>query len=233
MEYVERLFWTVMPYGLTALKALANHIPELLLALLGTFVGAVLAFKMERRDRRIEEINRRVAQGNIALFTLYSMFEVVCQFKKDVVDVAPNNSGRWLNMNSTPRQQDFKFGFDINTLSFLFVKGEKQILPDLMLEERRFYALMILINQRAELMRDRIWPRLSAAGIAMSTQQYLQDEIEAIIGPGLLKEAQVLADSLITHTAENVQSLQAAFWKLREMLKEMFPEARFILVKFQ
>lgn len=232
-NYVEPVLWTMLSYLFVTLKTIADHFHELLLALIGTFVGAYLAFALEKRDRARTEKNEKVAQGNLALFTLWQMWEVLNQYKKDIIDNAPKDSGQWLNMAATPHEQDHDLRFDPVKLYFLFEGKDLNILPQLVLEQRRFYNAIILINQRSDLMLKRIWPRLSDNGIQMSRQVYEEQQIHDIIGPGLLAEAKLLAPSLINNITEDLFSFRETFHKLRTQLIEQFPNSTFRNVRFE
>jgi hypothetical protein len=230
---VEPVLWTMLSYLFITLKTIADHIHELLLALIGTFVGAYLAFALEKRDRVRTEKTEKVAQGNLALFTLWQMWEVLNQYKKDVIDKAPKDNGQWLNMAATPHEQEHDLRFDPVKLYFLFEGKDLNILPQRILEQRRFYAAIILINRRSDLILNRIWPRLSDNGIQMSKQVYEEQRIHDIIGPGLLAEAKQLAPSLINNITKALVSFRETFCRLRTQLIEQFPGEMFRNVQFE
>jgi hypothetical protein len=231
-SWINHIYWIVMPILLDGLRSIAKHFHEILLALVGTFFGAYAAFILERRDRERERLNEDIAQGNLALLTLWQMWEVVSGFKKSVVDMAPDDHGRWLNMNVTLPEQEHQFHFEPSKLYFLFESKDKQLLADLILEERRFYSLIQEINKRSDLMLNKVWPRLTAAGIERARQYYEVSEINRIVGAGYLAEARVLADGLVAHTNENFDSFQVTFKRLRAILLEQFPGKNFIKIDF-
>lgn len=228
----EAISWTALAYVLSSLQNIATHSHELILAFIGTFGGAYIAFRLERRDRDRERLELRNAEGNLALFTLWQMWEVINQFKKEVIDVAPNNAGRWLNMATTPPRPLEALAFDIAKLHFLFEGKDKNVLGQLVLEERRFHSSIALIDQRTHLMLDVIWPLLGAAGIERG-KQYDEKLIISIIKEDKLIKAQMLAESLTKQITANVGSFKNTFQQLRTQLREMLPDMKFINVDFQ
>jgi hypothetical protein len=220
------------PIILSIGQNLANHAHELILAFIGTFFGAFLAFALEQRDRTRERLSLRNADGNIALITLWQMWEILNQYKKEVIDTAPDDAGRWLNMSVTQPESHGNLGFDLAKLHFLLDGKDKNLLGKLLLEQRRFYSAIALINRRSELMLKEIWPRFPAAGIERG-KQYDERAIKQVLGENNLIEARTLADGLTANITENLASFKVTFQQLRAQLHETMPKKKFINVDFQ
>lgn len=137
----------------------------LLSAFIGTFIGAYVAFRLEHNERALEQIRQRGTEGNLALLTLFQMFNLLRQFQKEVIATAPDRLGRWMSMKVTFPRSEKSLGFEASHLAFLLEYEDKNLLPEILIEERRFNLALEMINRRSHLMLEKIYPLLSAARI--------------------------------------------------------------------
>jgi hypothetical protein len=72
-----------------------------------------------------------------------------------------------------------------------------------------------------------VFPKLSAAGISLREARPLQ-EIEALLGVGLVHQLRVLTEGIIKNIDEDVQSSLEAFTRLRATLMRLHPKEKFI-----
>ena len=77
------------------------------------------------------------------------------------------------------------------------------------------------------LVLSEVFPKLSAAGISVGEARPLQ-EIEALLGVGIVRQLKVLTDGIIKKTDEDVQSSRQAFTQLRATLMRLHPKEKFI-----
>jgi len=87
--------------------------------LLATFVGAWVAFALERSRRRDEEEQRNVAAVNRALYTLLNFWNVLEQYRKDVIETHRGKPDAWLNMAAAPFTKTGLANFEAGELIFL------------------------------------------------------------------------------------------------------------------
>jgi len=205
---------------------------NLLAAFVGTFVGAYVAFKLEQKTRALEQVRMRSTEGNLALLTLFQMFNELRQFQKEVIATVPERPGRWMTMKVTFPQSGSKLGFDASRLAFLLECEDKNLLPEVLLEARRFDLAIEMINRRSHLMLEKIFPALSAAGLRQEEKKVPEGLVTAILGPALSSEADSLTEQIITNVNEDVQSLKGIFDKLRLALVKLLPKQKFIRVDF-
>jgi hypothetical protein len=211
--------------------AMGFDLNALLAAFIGTFVGALVAFQLEHNARKQEKIEARTTEGNLALLTLFQMFNSLRQFQKEVIATAPHAPGRWLRMKVTFPQRDDDIGFDPARLAFLFEYDDKNLLPEVLMEEGRFKLAFDMINRRTHLMLERIHPTLSRAGLQHG--QAVNDLIlTQLLGPALVAEIDQLTESLVVNVNEDVKSLVDTFGKLRTALVRLLPGSKFIRVEF-
>lgn len=213
------------------LQTVVSRLPEFLAAGIGTFVGAYVAFRLERSDRKRNEIAARAVQGNLALFTLLKMWEHLRQYANDVLENSPSDDSRWLNLKVTDPRPPDDLAFDPEKLAFLFEGENKNLLSELFLQQRRYRVSIGWINHHSELIRERIWPLLVAGGIKRGTQ-YDPRRIQEVVGDGLIMEARAVTDALVTSIPDNLISMKQTFHALRRQLAEVVPGEKFIRVQF-
>jgi hypothetical protein len=88
-----------------------------------------------------------------------------------------------------------------------------------------------MINRRSALVLDKVFPLLSDAGIAVGEKRPA-DEVERILGHGLVRQLKVYAPGIIKNIDEDVTSLKAAYDRLREHLSQAYPKRKFLRIEF-
>lgn len=236
---VAAVFWMAFPDVLGSFFAAAlAHTPNigvnwdsLLSAFLGTFVGAYIAFRLEYRSRISEQRRTRATEGNLALLTLFQMFNELRQFQKEVIATAPEPRGRWMRMKVTFPQSPAMLKFDAKQLAFLLESENTNLLPEVLLEERRFQLAIEMINRRSHLMLEKIHPILAKAGLQHG-EAVEDSQIRHLIGPALAAEADQLTEGIVQNVNEDVQSLKKTFDELRLQLVRLVRGEKFIRVEF-
>jgi hypothetical protein len=203
----------------------------LISTVISTFVGAYVAFLLERRTRVAEETSARSTAGNLALLTLSQMLSQLRRFQEDFISSVPDRSGRWLKMRVTFPRSGSGLGFDVSRLEFLLESEDKNLLPELLLEEQRFQLVFEMINTRSHLMLEKVHPSLSAGGIHHG-QEVDERAARSILGPALSAEADELTEQVVAHVNESVQSQRAMVDKLHRALVTLVPGQKFIRVDF-
>ncbi|MGH8769683.1 MAG: hypothetical protein ACREV2_00665 [Burkholderiales bacterium] len=210
---------------------LGAYFSELVSAAIGTFVGAYAAFALERGHRADEQKKLRAAEGNLAILTLFQMWNVLRQYQKEVIEPAPDHKGRWLAMKATLPQSAEHVGFDPVRLEFLFESENKNLLPQLLLEERRFQIALAMINRRSTLMLEKVFPALEAKGVKEGTN--LEEGVaRAMLGPSLAAEVVQTTESIVQNVNEDVESIKATYEELRKQLVLLLPSAKLIQLGF-
>lgn len=213
------------------LMSLGAYFGELVSAAVGTFVGACAAFALERRSRADERKKLQAADGNLAILTLFQMWNALRQYQKEVIELAPKHKGRWLVMKATLPQSVEHVGFDPSRLEFLFESENKNQLPQLLLEERRFQIALGMINRRSTLMLEKVFPTLAAQGIKEGMN--LEEGVaRAMLGPALAAEVIQTTEGIVTNVNENVESIKGTYEELRKQLVLLLPSAKFIKLGF-
>jgi Mg2+/citrate symporter len=103
----------------TTVNISPNDVGSWLGALFSTFIGAFLAFLFGIRQRERQRVNQEVTAGNLALSTLYEMWERQLQFQREVVEPFRNRRDAWLNLTIGTPLDSVDLKLDRNDLGFV------------------------------------------------------------------------------------------------------------------
>jgi len=199
------------------------------LAILGTlaasFFGAAFAFGFAKYQSDKEQVKKDVTAGNLVLFILTQMCNETRQYQKEVVSPYRDRQDAWLNLH-IGMGLTADLSFQKQDITFILTtKGAT--FQTLMLEESRFRLLAHLIESHRELVLSQVWPRLEVAGLRIGEQRP-EEEIVAILGPGVVQQLKVTTRGIVDFTDENEKSLKDAFQKVRSALRAIYPPEGFI-----
>lgn len=187
--------------------------------LVATFSGAMVAFLLESWRGTRSEKKANLASSRLAFFKLVRMLNRLENIKLNYVDPHRGNVARCLSIPAT-LQIDMDSKINMESLQFMFVR-HANLLGEISISEDQYSTVIGLINERSRFMLEQIQPRLKAAGLP---QEFEMDfaELDALLGPGNLREATNLTDQLVSSvdsvTAELLENLNS----FGEALKEYF-----------
>jgi hypothetical protein len=197
--------------------------------LAATFIGAWLAFRFAKSARDQTKADDNVTAGNLALFTLTTMWNQTRQHQKEVVVEYRNRADAWLNLPvSNPLNE--KLAFELKDLAFVAERAPNAF-ASLLMEQERFRLAAYMVEEHRRVALDQAWPKLAAAGISMNEAKP-EDHVEDVLGPGITRQLKVITAGIINNFDENEASLKKAFVELRSALVKCYPERKFINFKF-
>ena len=174
-------------------------------SILGTFLGAWLAFTFATFTRNQTRNDENVAAGNLALFALLSMYNKTKQYQNEIVHSYRNRQDAWLNLPVTDPLNLGSLSLDVKSLAFV-AQSFPTTFADVMLEEDRFNLVASMVTTHRVLSLEQIWPRLTEAGVKMGGKHALS-ELEALLGPAIVQQASVTTAGIISTTGSQISSL--------------------------
>lgn len=190
-----------------------------------TFIGASLAFKYEERRQKSEQKQRNIAGYNRAMFSLGNMLNVMQQFDENVLQ--NSNRANPLNFPPTPQFSHGAARLDLTDVQFLLQSDDHSALENIMIEERRFFLLISLIEDRSILINEIINPKLAAANIPF-TAQISDAQFQQVVGQHIFIKYLNLSKSIVQFTGENITSIKMAIARFHSVMKTMYPEEKFL-----
>lgn len=213
-----------MPEWKDVLAALAT--------LIASFAGAWAAFRFESRRRKREEDEKRIGAANRAIYVVYHYWNILEQFRKEVLEPHRGRPDAWLNLAAHPATPVPTDRFLPNDLQFLLQVGQADTYVTLMLEEQRLLLALGLISARSNLVLDEVFPRMAVAGIRVG-QAVQPDHVERVLGVDVTHKLKEITAALYKNVDEDLASLRAAHDKLRSTMKSLYPSKKLLQVVFE
>ena len=203
-----------------------SDITSLIGSLFSTFIGAYLAFRFTVLRSKKERVDKEVTAGNLALSTLVEIWDRQTQFQRDILEQYRGRADAWINTAIGTPLDSMTISLNRNDLAFV-LQTNPTVWQSVVMEERRYLLVSKFIDQRETLVLDQAWPRITAAGIGMGTQ-ILEPQMEAILGPAIVKRLRTLTTAIFTQIDENITTSLRAFEDLRAVLLKIYPNQKFI-----
>lgn len=208
-----------------------NALIDPIATLAAAFGGAWLAFRLERKRRDDDEVQKRVGAANRALYTLFNFWNILEQFRKEAIEPLRGKPDAWLNMPATVPSKYGLTAFEAGELSFLLQTENAMVFSALLLEEQRFAQAVHMIELRSSIVLNQVFPRFAAAGVKVGTT-LLEPDVERIVGLDTVHKLKVVGEAIITNVDADLKSIVAAHDQLRAAVKHLYPDRKFIKVGF-
>jgi hypothetical protein len=202
-----------------------------LASLVASFAGAWAAFGLESVRRKREDDDKRIGAANRAIYNVYHYWNILEQFRKQVLEPHRGKPDAWLNLAAHPAIPAVTDRFQAADLQFLLQVGKPDAYVTLMLEEQRFLLAMSLINEHSQLVLGEVFPKMAKAGFNVG-QAVPQQQVEAALGIDVTHKLKEISASIYKNVDEDLTSLKAAHDKLRSTMKEIYPKKKFLQVVF-
>ena len=198
-------------------------------SLVSTFIGAWVAFSFANvREKKLQD-EKEVIAGNLVLSTTMEFLDRQKQYYRDFIVPAKNQHGQPLNLLGGPPLDFVDLKFNRSDLAFI-LRADAKVWQHLIMEERRFRAVSVMIDHRNTLLLTDVQPRLEAAKVEEGTKLTLK-QIENLIGVLAFQKLKQLDAAICDHTEKNILSTKVAFDAARALLKSMYPKEKFIAIQ--
>jgi len=178
-----------------------------LLTLLGTFIGAMLAFLSQIALRRREERKAEQLAAHRILFCLFQQLNTIVLFQREWVAPRKNSPVQFIEIPAASEFELSKNLFDFGSFGFLLKSREgRQIMYDLYLGQESYVETLRGINERSRMHRELLQPKLAESGLGTGNPVSLQ-ELAKLLGP-------LVHGTMVNSTAQMISQLQHAFEKL-------------------
>lgn len=199
--------------------------------LVAAFGGAWLAFRLERQQRERDKIDRHVGAANRALFTLFNFWNILDEYRRDVIEPYRGQPDAWLNMPGSFPSDYGLTRFETSDLSFLLDTREADEFAVLMVEEQRFHIAIKLVEERSSLLLTQAHIRFAAAGIAPGMPIPGGDP-SRILGIDVTTKLQALSAGITKNVDEDLQSICDTHDRLRAAMARLYPKRNVVCIGF-
>lgn len=223
----------------------AGHVPDgkgvdVLIALgaagatlIGTYQGAAYAFRLQNEKAERDRIGARHAAANQALYALFYYWSRQLQYQRTVIDQARGTPEAWYNLHASVTTTDARTDLLPSDLHWLLgLEGDgANFYAEIMQAEDRYTELLSTIRRHEVFARETLHPALRTLGMIPGVEIQATAPLEKLIEPMIYLHAQLLAESLITFTDNNVRETQDLYDRFRAAMVREFPETK--LLRFE
>jgi hypothetical protein len=178
-----------------------------LLTLLGTFVGASLAFLSQVALQRRQERKAELLAAHRILFCLLQQTNTIVLFQKDHIAPKLESPVKFIEVPASSEFDLSKNLFDFSTFGFLLKSRDgRQIMYDLYLAQESYVETLRMINDRSRMHRELLQPKLAEAGLGNGKAVVLND-LPTLLGS-------LVYGTMVNSTDQILSLLQSSFKKL-------------------
>lgn len=195
------------------------------LALLSTFLGATLAFRLNEQKELSETARKQREALNRALFILIRQHNAIIQLKREM-DTYPNDFDLAFNMPALKPPSYADLVQHIADLEFLIDSRNPNILFKLTIEQERFHQAIESIRVRNDFYVNEVQPKIASTG--MNGKVVTMEGAAALLGERVFGGAMNGATHAKKHVSDSNLSLPNVLTELRGLAKELFPGHKFL-----
>lgn len=199
-----------------------SYVPALA-TLLAAFYGAKYAFEFQHKKEIDDQKKKDLFAANITIFNLMRMANSLLVFKKQAIDPFRGKVTAFLEIPPVLHTVGEDINITPDSLYFLLQTKERNLLGEILIEERRYQTAIESIKERSNLHRNEIQPLLEQSGV-MQGQLCTIEEIEKALGERMFVTINQATDQLIAHVDQTIVSIQAVSNKLVDCIKNMHPD---------
>ncbi|MFZ2161680.1 MAG: hypothetical protein WAW02_05635 [Sideroxyarcus sp.] len=195
------------------------------LASLGTFLGALFAFRLNESKETSKKLSEQRAALNRALFVLARQRNAIKSFAKYL---QPFNSdierALMLPAHKPPRYEDLRQDFE--SIEFLLENGKANILMRIAIEDERFHQTFESIRIRNDFYVTEVQPELSRHGF--QGKDVTEKQLLEALGERIYGTAINYSNGLYFHVAKSMESIPSMHADVFAVAKDLFPNDKFI-----
>lgn len=190
-----------------AQQYLSDTWEKALITLLGTFIGAMLAFLIQIALRRREERKLEQLAAHRILFCLFQQLNTLVLFQKEWIAPRKNSPVMFIEIPAALELDSSTNLFNFESFGFLLKSGGgRQIMFNLYLAQECYVETLRIINERSRMHREILQPKLGEIGVGAGVAISLQ-ELDKLLGP-------LIHGTMNNSTVQMISQLQHAFTKL-------------------
>jgi hypothetical protein len=196
------------------------------LALLGTFFGALFAFRLDENKEATRELQRRKATLNRALLVLGAQHNEV-RLIKGQLDKFKDLKACAFNMNAAQPVETLRLEQKLDDLDFLLESGDPNMIFKLHLEQLRFDQVLEAVRMRNKHCIEVLQPAMERH--KMRGRQLTQAQVRELLGDMIFETAVNSTATMAYHVDASDLSIPELAADLRALAKKILPGERFVL----
>ncbi len=201
-----------------------------ILPLLSVIAGAKYAFSLHAREKEKEILSQKIAAGNRAIHSLYTISNKLANFNDQHLEKYKNDKSAFINMRGLIVPLKHNIDLDFGPISFLFETKFRNLLGEISIGLEKYQSTIELIDYRSNLHIEKIQPLLDKEGVAENSDITREKTIYTLgrVNFSLIKNS---TDYIFTLTPSTITYLKDITNKLSNALEKLFPRNRNEIIK--
>jgi hypothetical protein len=195
------------------------------LASLGTFLGALFAFRLNENKENAKTLSEQRAALNRALFVLARQLNAVKSFTKYLQPFNTSIERALLLPAHKPPQYE-NLRQDFKAIEFLLEHGGTNLLMRLAVEDERFHQTFEIIRIRNDFYVAEVLPEIARHGFQGKDVTWTQ--LNDALGERILESAVNYSKGVYFHVEESMKSIPQMHADVHAAARAIFPRDKFI-----
>ncbi len=195
------------------------------LATVGTFIGALFAFRLNEAKESTKTNKERKAALNRALFIVVRQYDAM-RFLADQLAPYQTEFEKAFNCPAFRPPPYSDLTHDFEALDFLLEVGEHNVLMRLSLEQEGFHQAIESLRVRNDFYVNEVQPVIAKSGFNLCAVP--AHEFQAALGEQLFSRSINEASVMYAHVADLRKSLLVTHAELFGAAKKLYPDGKFI-----
>jgi hypothetical protein len=189
------------------------------------FIGAYSAFKLREREEASKEVKAELFALHEAIFTLVRQLNAMTVLKEKL-NKHRDDPIRAIKLRALQTFDYNLIKLDINSLTFLIMKGHKDLLLGLSMEQESFTLTMNVLSTRSNYHINTFQPAFEELELELDNIKNTMDLREAL-GRGLYETLEVFTNNTYEAIDHSYESLQIRLLALQTVARELHPSSQF------
>lgn len=198
----------------------AKDIGAAFLSLLGTFIGAFLAFRLQKvKDAELEE-NSRVDAINRALIVMIFQYNHLATTNR-TLDQYQGKLPRMINLPPERDADQFDLRQNVETLAFFANVGHANLIMQIAIEQGRFDAARQALNERCRILVDEVQPAMERHDL--NNRPFSENVLREAFGDRLFGALETATNEVYRHVPLTLESLTELIDEVHGVAKQLYP----------
>lgn len=196
-----------------------------LLALVSTFLGATIAFRLNEDKEKKANEEKQIQAINSALLIMIRQHNALNLLKK-YLESFPNDNQAAFNMPALQPPSYNDLIQDVSSLEFLINSNNPKILLNIINEQERFYQAIESWKMRNNFYINEFQPIVSEK--RLKKHSFSNQEAKDVLGERIFETLIISVRESRNHIIKSCESLPLIYKELREVAKKQYPNEKFL-----
>ncbi len=198
----------------------------------GVFLGAWLAFKLNILRELKKEKQEHVSAGNMAIFTLFQMWEALSVYKSEELDTIKDQNDAWLNLKAIFTEHFPSAKINIDRLNFLLDSKFADMCIKLNYIQTRYNMFFLAHKARTEKLIDSVRPKIEKMELEGGDISKV-NLIEKYLGKADSYELKDYYYIIVDSIEKDIPYIIETYEELKVAMQNLYPDIELMKIEFK